>query len=224
MGPGFRANATIGRAINLSVVNICRAVPGLADLASQSSPAEFTYCFAENEEDSPWPALHTELFDEGTTSITVLKCEAPHDVVEFMSTTPEDILEVVASSATSLGTNNAYMPSNLVVALAPDHARIIARAGWSKDQVRRFLFEKARNPRQSLEGRGIMPLWPRWFRKLEWVPIAERPEDIIVVVAGGPGPHSMVAPPWGLNSRAVTRPIARRDGSPVRAVRDFLEL
>ena len=73
LGPGFRANATIGRAVNLVFINVCRAVPGISDLACQSSPSEFTYCFAENESLTPWTTINTERFDTETTVVLVLK-------------------------------------------------------------------------------------------------------------------------------------------------------
>ncbi|MGE8358212.1 MAG: hypothetical protein ACN6N0_17645, partial [Microvirgula sp.] len=66
LGPGFRANETICRAVNLTLLNVCRAFPGKADLGCLGSPAEFTYCFAESAEHSPWPGIHAEHFDEQT--------------------------------------------------------------------------------------------------------------------------------------------------------------
>lgn len=203
LGPGFRANATIGRAINLVLLNVCRAVPGLSDLTRLGSPAEFTYCFAEAVDESPWPPLHAGLLGPNVTTVTVHKCEGPHNVLNNVGRTPEEILTSVASAAATLAGNNVYNPAELVVILNPEHARTIAAAGWSKDDVRHFLFEKARIPRESLRGHGITPIWPRWFYSMERIPVVRRPEDILVVVAGGPGPQSAVAIPWGY-SRAVT--------------------
>lgn len=222
LGPGFRANATIGRAVSMWAINICRALPGRGDLSTLGSPAEYAYCFAENEAQSPWPALHTELYGPEVTTVTVHKCEGPHNALDHLSVTPEGILTTLASVAATLGANNAYMPAELLVILNPEHAHIIAQAGWAKSDVRRFLYEKARNPAAALRGRGIVPGWPKWFYGLERVPIVAAPEEIIVVVAGGPGPHSMVAIPWGY-ARAVTKPVAFRDGRPVRSVQEFVK-
>ncbi len=220
MGPGFRANATIGRTISLVLLNVCRARPGYADLAAQGSPAKYTYCFAENEEANPWAPLHTERFGPETTCIYVGKCEGPHQAMNYLGNTPQSILESIASTSTSLGSNNAYQPGDLVVALCPDHARIIAAGGWSKADVQHFLYEVTRNRRTDMEGRGLVPLWPEWMRHLEEVPVVREPEDIIVVVAGGPGPQSGTILPWAIGP-AVLRPITLADGTPARSIEDF---
>ncbi|HET7159172.1 MAG TPA: hypothetical protein VFI62_09260, partial [Burkholderiales bacterium] len=81
LGPGFRANATIGRAVNLALLNVCRAVPGHADLACLSSPAEYTYCMAEDAARSPWTPINEERFDSATTCVMTLKAEPPHAVM-----------------------------------------------------------------------------------------------------------------------------------------------
>jgi hypothetical protein len=76
LGPGFPANAAVGRAVNLALVNVSRAVPGVADLGCLGSPAEWTYCFAEAA--GPWPAINAERFDAETTTVLALKAEPPH--------------------------------------------------------------------------------------------------------------------------------------------------
>lgn len=217
LGPGFRANATIGRALTLCQLLVCRAVPGRSDLSAMGSPAEYSYCFAENVAESPWPGRHEELYDAATTCVTVAKVEGPHNLLDHLSTTPQGILDGLASVAATLGANIAYYPAELLLILNPEHAAIIANAGWSKDDVRCYFFERARNPRALLQGRGIVPNWPAWFHAVERVPIVTAIEEIIVVVAGGAGPQSMVALPWGF-SRAVTLPVRHADGRPVRSV------
>jgi hypothetical protein len=219
LGPGFRANATIGRAIGLCVLNVSRATAGRSDLAVFGSPAEFTYCFAEAAERTPWLPLHIEHFDAQTTSVTVHRCEAPHNVVDYLSQTPEGVLGTVASVAATLGGNNAYVPGELLLLLGPDHAQIIARAGWSKHDVQTFLFEHARLDGTRLIGRGVPPIPPRTLHPDERVPIVAAPSDILIVVAGGDGPHSMVGIPWGF-ARAITRPVALIDGRPIRTLAD----
>ncbi|MDR0467216.1 MAG: hypothetical protein LBH94_07660, partial [Deltaproteobacteria bacterium] len=91
LGPGFPANACIGRAVNLVIIAATRSVPGYADLACFSSQAEFTYCFAERE-DGPWKTINQERFDAQTTTVYVLKAEPPHDVIDFLSLTGGDLL------------------------------------------------------------------------------------------------------------------------------------
>ena len=139
LGPGFRANATIGRAVNLTIMNVARAIPGKTDLGTFGSPAEFTYCFAESDKDNPWQPLHTELYGPEITSVTVHKCEGPHNVMDPRSG-PEDLLKAIAATAATPGGNNLIHPSQLLVLLNPGQARMLARAGWSKRDVQEFLF------------------------------------------------------------------------------------
>lgn len=220
LGPGFRANATIGRAVNLVFMMLGPIIPGASDLGCQGSPAEYSYCFADNLEDSPWPGLHQELFDASTTTVSVYKGEGPHNVCEMLAGTPEAILDTFASTAVTLGANNAYIPSDLLVVLCPDHASMIAAGGWSRGDVRSYLFEKARIDAASTRGRGQVRVEPPWFAGLDRYPIVRRPEDILVVVAGRHGPHSSIVLPWGLN-RCVTRPLALKGGRPAARIADF---
>ncbi len=207
LGSGFPANATIGRAVSLAY-SFCLGVRlGSSDLSIQGSPAEYSYCCAENIDESPWPGLHAELLGPDVTSVTVLKCEGPHNVMDNLSMTPESLLLTVSSTASTLGSNNTYNPNaQTVVFLNPEHAAIIAAAGWSKSDVKRFLFDVTRQERARLNGRGSVPKWPAWFGGLPRTPIAETADDILVVVAGGHGPQSQVAIPWGL-SRGITLPL-----------------
>ncbi len=220
LGPGHRANATIGRALTLALLNVGRALPGGADMAVFGSPAEYSYCLAEASRHTPWTPLHVELYGPETTTVTVHRCEAPHNAIDHLSTTPEGVLGTLASVAATLGGNNAYRPSELVVFLNPEHARVVADGGWSKRDVQQFFFEHARNPAAELEGRGITPLRPAWVATADRVPVVRDPSEVLVIVAGLGGPQSMVAIPWGF-ARAVTRPVAFKDGRPIRSVADI---
>lgn len=220
LGPGFRANMTIGRALNLSLLNVAQASPGKADLSTMGSPAEIAMCWAENERESPWTPFHTDLFDADTTSVTVFKCECPHNVLDHLSTTAEGLLQGMASAAATLAGNNAYVPGELLVLFNPEHAHLVHRDGWSKADVQRYLFEQARNPRHLLDGRGIRPVRPQALEDLDNVPVVLSPDHVLVIVAGTTGPHSMVGLPWGYSS-AVSRPILLRDGTPARRIQDF---
>jgi hypothetical protein len=218
LGPGFRANATIGRAVNLTIMNVARAIPGKSDLGIFGSPAEFTYCFAENERDHPWQPMHTELYGSEVTSVTVHKCEGPHNVID-PRTGPDDLLRAISATGATLGGNNRIYPGHLLVILNPDQATMISDAGWTKRDVKEFLFEVARHPLQAIREQD-RATFPPHFLKLREVPVMRSPDDVILVVCGGRGTHAMVGVPWGL-SRAVSRPVALRDGSPLRALQRF---
>lgn len=208
LGPGYPANATIGRTVALASSFFLGVRVQGSDLSVQASPAKFAYCHAENLAASPWPGLNADLFDAAASCVTVLKCEGPRTFVNDSSTTAEGILDKAAGNIAGMGGNLAAMVrAQVMVTLNPGHAAIIARCGWSKPDVQQYLFEKARNDRSALLGLDGLVAHPDWFAGLERFPVVERPEDFLVVVAGEPGPHSSVALPWGL-SRGSTERIA----------------
>jgi hypothetical protein len=207
-GPGFRANATIGRAIRLILLNVGGAWPGRHDMATQGSPAKFSYCVAENETASPWEPLC-----EGNT-VTVFGGEGPHNVNDHVSTTAAGLLATVADTAVSLGSNVGwyFSQSQILVAFGPEHARTVADDGLSRADVQRFLYEQARLPLRTLKLGGMWGIqdWPAWMLALRdddaLPPSVPSPDDILVTVAGGPGKHSVVVPNCTF-SRAASRPI-----------------
>lgn len=221
MGPGFRANATIGRAVNLTIVNVCRVIPGVSDLAGQSTPAEFSFCFAEDPALSPWPLLHEERYDRRTTLVYVLKAESPRDIGDLISQSADGLLETIRHSCTALGCNNAYTPGSMVLVLNPDHARILSAAGWDKTALRRYLHEQVVLPRSMVDGRGLVPVRPKHLQGVDPVPVTRSPEDVEIVVAGGGGGHSSVILPWGLFSEAIVKPILLPNGQPARSIEDL---
>jgi hypothetical protein len=207
-GPGFRANATIGRAIRLVMLNVGGAWPGRRDMATQGSPAKFSYCIREHVEVSPWEPLRSD------DSVTVFGGEAPHNVNDHVSTTAAGILATVADTAVSLGSNVGWYlsQSQLLVVLGPEHATTIAADGLSRADVQRFVFEHARLPLRTLKLGGMWGMhdWPRWMTVAQddgaMMPQVPSPEDVLVIVAGGPGKHSAVVPNCTF-SRAVSRAV-----------------
>jgi hypothetical protein len=219
LGPGFRANATIGRAVRLILMNVGGGWPGRHDMATQGSPAKFSYAMAEREDASPWPPLHVGLGFGATDSVvTVYGSEAPHNVNDHVSTTAAGILTNVADVAATIGSNVGwyFSQSQLLVVLGPEHAATIAQDGFSKADVQRFVFEHARIPlgRLKLGGMWGMHDWPVWMERATddavMLPQVPSPEDVFVLVAGGSGKHSAVLPNCTF-SRAVSR---RIDASP----------
>lgn len=218
LGPGFRQNATIGRAINLVLINTCRAVPGKADLDCLASPVEFTYCFAEEPDNSPWSTINQEHHNESVTTVYALKGESPTNVLDFLSNTPESLLTGIVDAASHLGSNNSYITGPLLVILVPDHAKLLAAHNWGKQDIREYIHEHARMDTDMLADRGINPVRPESFDQLENIPVTREPSDIEVVVAGGPGGHSAVVRPWAMYSDAIVKPIRDRTGEPLHSI------
>ena len=212
-GPGFRANATIGRALRLILMNVGGGWPGRHDMATQGSPAKFTCCIAERDNGAPWPSLRERLgFSPDQSVVTVFGGEGPHNVNDHVSTTAAGVLNNVSSVATTLGSNVGwYMSqSQLLVVLGPEHAQTIAADGLTLPDIQRFVFEHARMPlgRLKLGGMWGMHDWPLWMQKVTdeeaMLPRFPTPEDIYVMVAGGSGKHSCVVPNCTF-SRAVSK-------------------
>ena len=223
-GQGTRANLTIGRAVRLVLMNVGGGLPGSGDRATQGSPAKIAYCVAENEAESPWEPLHVEAgFPSDVSVVTAFGCEGPHNIQDHYSNTGLGVLRTVAGAMGQAGSNNLLGAGWPLLSLGPEHAATIARDGFSKQKVKEFLFEHARFPlarlgeeyrRYQIERRGVVDA-PDTM-----VAIVRRPEDISVIVVGGAGKHSSWQPTFGDGTRPTRRPIARRDGTPLRRVAD----
>jgi len=227
-GPGFTANACIGRAVRLVLRNVGGALPGEGDRSTQGSPAKFSFCFAENEEESPFPPFHTERgFAAEDSTVTVASAEAPHNIEDHVSAEPAGLMGTIAHSIASIGSNNAYIrDSDFFVGLCPEHARILANHGWRRRDVQEFIYEQARIPYRTWRGRALDGIVPQ-RRYMEaagpdlMVPMCGTLEDVLVVVVGGAGLHSCWIPTWANNSRAATHLIRHADGRPARNIEDF---
>ena len=221
LGPGFPANMTIGRAVNLVIINTCRSVPGHSDLSCLSSQAELTYCFAEDPSLSPWQTINEERYDAKTTTAYVLKAEPPHDIIDFLSVTAGDLLDGIVDSCTTLGSNNAYIPGPLIVVLTRNHAWLLEREGWDKKKLREHIHTHANHPVPMVRNRGLVPVRPKNMETLHPMPVTRGPEDVEILVAGGRGGHSAVILPWALHSESVVEPIVLPDGKIAESIEDF---
>ncbi len=163
-GSGFRANATIGRAIRLTVINAFGLRPHQLDQATQGTPAKYTACIAENEEESPWPPLHAEFglepSDSAVTAMVIRSCihiEARH------TTVPEQLALDIAGTISRTGALIHETISALVV-LGPEHAQLFGRAGWGKADLRHFIYDHAVRSRAELAavGKDAISRQTRW--------------------------------------------------------------
>lgn len=230
LGQGCRANATIGRALRLLLINVGGGAPGVTDMATHGHPGKYSYCIGEDEEESPWAPLHVERgYDPAASTVTLYCGEAPHNVNDLVSKTPELYLGSVASAMAHLGANSLYrsgLDSEQMVLMTAEAAHWLDERDFGKAEVRRYLFETARQPVGKLRGRGGWGTTAMaGFVDLDdddcMAPIVSKPEDILVVIAGGHGRHvnAILNASYNLS---VTKPIARKDGTPVKSVEDFL--
>ncbi len=214
LGPGWRANATIGRAIRLVQLNIAGSIPGRTTMSTQGSPGRYTMCFGEFEEKSPWPPYHVEQgFDPEDSTVTLAAVTGTTPTSDTSSKTADDLLITLSGTMEWSGVQTLrYGEGYGWLLLNPDHAEILGiRAGMSKAEVRRQLFE--RTSRFPLE--RLAP-WEREYIRSEGrangdtARVFPSPDNIRVVVAGGPGGlHATFCPPF-VASTPMTRRIGNR--------------
>ncbi|HEU0166244.1 MAG TPA: hypothetical protein VFS62_00600 [Chloroflexota bacterium] len=141
-GPGFRPNATIGRTIRLLVLNVFGLKPHELDQACQSTPAKYTCCFGENEEQSAWPSLAADRgFAADASTVTGFMARSTCHVENRTSADPEHVLMTIADAMSYGGAHVSLGHSAVLVVMGPEHAELLASRGWSKERVRQFLFE-----------------------------------------------------------------------------------
>jgi hypothetical protein len=220
-GPGWPANATIGRAVNLVIMNVFRSVPGVCDLDCIASQAEFTYCFAEEPELAQWSMINEDRFNSETTTVYVLKAEPLHDIIDFLSLDGHDLLDTITHCCTTLGSNNAYMPGPMIVCLTPDHGMMLKHSGYTKRMIQEHIHTYAYHEVPMLRNRGLVPVRPASFANRHPMPVTRTPDDVEVVVIGGRGGHSGVILPWALHSEGCVEPIVLPDGKIAKNIVEF---
>ncbi len=204
-----RANATIGRATRLFILNVLGGRPGELDRSTLGHPGKFTFCIAEDEEDSPWQPLAQERgVPAGMSAVTVFACESPHQVMNEWSHDPREILATHAAAIRANMLTYSIWAGNYVLVLPKQQREIIAAAGWQKPDIREYIFEQTRvKGRQWADvGKGELARLGHADRDFTAL---RTPDDLLVVAGGGPaGGFGAIVPPWyGAKSLAVTQVI-----------------
>ena len=180
LGPGWRANATIGRALRLIWVNLGGAKPGTISMSTFGNPGRYACCFGEHEEVSPWEPLHVEHgFAPGDSTVAALAGEPLQIVTEGQSRKPDDVLATIGRSLEVVASHRTSGLGDVLIVFSPMHARTVAGGGWSKADVRQRLWAH-------LEGRREGP-----------TPKFRAPENLKILVVGGTaGPFTALIPGW----------------------------
>ena len=206
-GQGRQANATIGRALQLILLNIGGAKPGVMDRSTQGSPAKYAFCFGENEEESPWEPFHVRRgFAASDSVVTAIPSEAPHNINDHASTTGDGILTTIAGTISQPGANAIYCNAPIFLILGPEHAQTLHRDGWSIADMQQDLYDRSavhisRVSAENQESYAGMDR-PLINDHYHMTPSAE---DIYILVAGGPGKHSAYIPPFGFTAACSVR-------------------
>jgi len=211
-GSGNRANATIGRALRLVMLNVGGAQPGILDKSTLGHPGKYTYCIAENEETSPFAPYHVENgFSAADSTVFVMAAEPPHSVTNHVADDPRGILDSIISAMSTYAHNNAVSAGHCAVVLGPEHARTIAAADWTRDDIRQYLWQNARIRFGDIAfddryGKVYNRNLPKWYnRDLQATnPVVPAPSNIHLFIAGGDaGRFSAFIPGWGHMSEPV---------------------
>ncbi len=163
-GSGFRANATIGRAVRLGAINALGLRPHQLDQATQGTPAKYTMCIAENEEESPWPGLHVQFgLEPSDSAVTAMIIRSSVHIEARHTTVPEQLARDIAGTISRTGALVHETISAMVV-LSPEHARLFGQAGWSKDDLSQFICDSAvlRRTQLAAVGKDAIARETRW--------------------------------------------------------------
>ena len=199
LGQSHRANATIGRALQLTIKNVGGGRPGEIDRACLGQPGKLGFCIAENEADSPWTSLAEERgFGSEVSTVTLFGGESPRIVVDQLSRQPESLAQSLAACLKTVCHPKLPMFFDALLVISPEHARVFRQAGWDKQRLR-----------QELLGRLVRP-GEHWIRgtdgMAEGIPESMatpqipklRPEGLLILHAGGPaGLFSAILGGWG---------------------------
>jgi len=198
LGQGWRANATIGRALRLVLSNIGGAAPSVYDKATLGQPAKYTFCIAENEEENPWEPLHVERgLPRDANTVSVFGCTGVNSAVDMASQTAKGLLKTFALTMIG-GLTSGVTSTETMLIICPEHAAILSAGGYSKAAIRDALFVAARVPHEKISDENLELLAkrrPSWFQHHgSAIGVVDRPEDIWIVVAGGKGAKSAYIP------------------------------
>ena len=210
LGNGNRANATIGRAIRLVLINVLGVIPGEMDRSTLGHPGKFTFCIAEDEEDSPWTPLAQEReIPEGQSAVTVMAAGAPRQIMNEWTADPEQILETFAAEMRHNMLTYSVWAGNYVLVIPKQLRDLLVAAGWQKRDIREYIFRSARVIRSDWAKIGKANIVDRSGGPMQEFTALKEPTDLLIVAAGGPaGGFGAVIPPWlGSKARAVTKPI-----------------
>jgi hypothetical protein len=208
LGNSDRATAVIGRAIRLVLINILEVRPGGIDRSTIGHPGKFSYCVAEDEEDSAWLPLHVQRgLPAEVSAVTVMAAGAPRQIMNEWTTEPREILETFAAEMRANLRHYSIWGGNYALVIPKQLRDHLVAAGWSKTDIAAFIHERARIRRREWAevGKGAVV---RDRGDTEYAALGA-PEDLLVIAAGGPaGGFGAVIPPWlGPKSRAVTLPV-----------------
>jgi len=208
LGASDRATMVIGRALRLILINVLDVRPGGIDRSTIGHPGKISYCLAEDEDDSAWLSLAEQNdIPKEVSAVTVMAAGAPRQIMNEWTTEPKEILETFAAEIRANMRHYSIWPGNYAIIIPQQLRQHLQTAGWSKQNIAEFIFERARIYRREWAdvGKGSVVR----DRGDTVYPAMDSPDQLLVIAAGGPaGGFGAVIPPWlGHKSHAVTTAI-----------------
>ncbi len=213
LGQGNRANATIGRALQLVVRNVGGGVPGELDRATLGGPGKYTFCFAEDESHPAWtPLAVARGVEPGGSAVTLFQGDGVQGFIDQRSRTPEELTRSLAMSLAAVGHPKLAEFTNALLVLSPEHHGIFAAAGWDRARIERELHAALVRPGADLVrgaggvGEGIDPSRAGEDVAKFW------PDGLLIARAGGEaGLYSAICAGWtGGRFRDESKPVTMR--------------
>lgn len=208
VGPSDRASTCIGRAVRLVLGNLLEVRPGEVDRSTLGHPGKISFCIAEDEEHTPWASLSAErIGDPYASAVTVMAAMGPRQIMNEWTTDPAEILDTFVAEMRANMRHYSIWAGNYAIVVPPQLRVHFDAAGWSKADIREYVFDHARIHRHEWaevgKANAVAGKGDREYAALN------EPDDLLVIAAGGPaGGFGAVIPPWlGAKSRAVTVPI-----------------
>ncbi len=211
LGQGNRANLTIGRAVQLIVRNVGGGRPGEIDRAAHGHPGKLSFCFAEDEAGSPWEPLCTDFgLAAGTDSVTAFAGEGVRCIVDQLSRDPESLARTYAVNIAAMIHPKLALAFDAMLVIGPEHARVFAEAGWTRDQLRERVIELGKRPGAELVrgAGGIAEGLPPEFAEAEAIPKLGPDGLRIVHAGGGAGLFTQLIGGW-VNGATGSQPVCR---------------
>jgi hypothetical protein len=213
LGQGNRANATIGRALQLVIRNVGGGKPGEVDRAMLGNPGKYTFCFAEREEDSPWESLAVERgFAAEASTVTLFAGEGVQAIMDQQSRTPESLARSFAASLRSVCHPKIAIAADALLVVSPEHSRVFHEGGWSKARLYEELNTLLQLPSHELVrgANGIAEGMPAHLTdKNETLP-KFRPGGLLIVRAGGTaGLFSAIIGGWAGSGPRGSQPVTK---------------
>lgn len=213
LGQGNRANATIGRALQLVIRNVGGGKPQGVDRACLGHPGKYTFCFAEDEEGSCWEPLSVERgFPAGTSTVTLFAGDGVHGIVDQQSRTPESLARSFALTLRSVNHWKLAQSGDAILVVSPEHERTFREAGWSKARLRQELNELLMLPAaEMVRGAGGIAegIPAKVLEGKERIPKFRQGGLLIVRAGGSAGMFSAVIGGWGASGAMGSSPVTR---------------